>query len=254
MLVLAFTAASSARAQELNWLQELYNPLSDIATAPLLFTHDSKIGPDEKGTRSTIRLQPKSTLRFQNSGAVTILGDFPYIWQKDATTPGVSENGFGDATVQMWYSPRSDGPVSWGLGPVFSLPTGTNGMSSERWAAGLTILGVYSTPQWTIGANLDHFADVGGSGTGNIDETRAQAFVAYHPDDKWNVSFSATPDYYWEADEFVAPLTLRAGRLTRFGNQFVNIGIGLGYWARPTAIGPRGIQLSFVLQPVFDRN
>lgn len=252
-VALAVFSGFSAGAQDENSLQQLFNPLSDLSTAPLLFTHDSKIGPDELGTRSTVRLQPKSSFKLHGAGSITVLGDFPYIRQKDASAPGISENGFGDSTIQTWFAPPPNGAFSWGFGPVFSLPTGTNGMSSDRWAAGLTVLGVHSSPKWTFGANLDHFADLGGSGTGDLDETRLQAFTAYHPDDKWNLSIAATSDYYWEAGDFVAPVTLRVGRLTRIGDRQFNFGAGLGYWARPTAIGPRGVQLSFVIQPVFDR-
>ena len=112
---------------------------------------------------------------------------------------------------------------------------------------------MYSTSDWTLGANIDHFADVGGNGTGKIDETRAQAYLAYHPDNKWNFLLSANPDYYWDAGEFIAPITLRVGRLTRLNDRLVNIGFGLGYWAKPTVIGPRGVQFSFVIEPVLNR-
>lgn len=256
VLLLMFATSfwfSAAHAQNQNEVQDLFNPLSDLLTAPLVITHDTGIGTDGQGKRSTVRFQPKSTFKLSNEGTITVVGDFPFITQTNVTASGASESGLGDATIRMWYAGLPQGQFSLGFGPVFSLPVGTNGMSSDRWAAGVTVLGVHSSPRWTVGANFDHLWDVGGSGSGSIEETSFKPFVAYHPSNKWNVTAAVAFDYFWDPGETVAPVTLKIGRLTRIGGQMFNIGAGVGYWVEPTQMGPRGVQLSFVVQPVFNR-
>lgn len=253
-LVLPLTAVFSpltAAAQEQPGLWELFNPLSDLATAPLLITHDTGIGQNEDGKRSTIRLQPKSTFPLSRTGSLTLVGDFPYVDQTGVTGAGERQKGFGDVTLKLWYSDTSADQFSWGLGPVVAVPTGDQGITSDRWAAGLTLLGVYSSQRWTYGATLEHFWDLGGSGTRNVQKTSFAPYVAYHPGNSWNLSFGLLADYEWDPGELIAPVTFRVGRVMKIGTQRVNLGAGLGYWAKPSSIGPRGAQVSFLIQPLF---
>ena len=55
----AILLASPAGADELFELaKKVANPLADLATAPVLYNWDQRLGADEEGTSNYVRLQP----------------------------------------------------------------------------------------------------------------------------------------------------------------------------------------------------
>ena len=55
---------------------------------------------------------------------------------------GGDKSGFGDTLQSLFFSPKAptSGGWIWGAGPVVLLPTGTEGFSARKWAAGPTAL------------------------------------------------------------------------------------------------------------------
>lgn len=67
--------------------------------------------------------------------------------------PGAGKTtGVADLLHASFFTPKSSGNVTWGLGPIVSLPTATDpALGSEKWSIGPALRFVYRTEVWNLG-------------------------------------------------------------------------------------------------------
>jgi hypothetical protein len=67
--------------------------------------------------------------------------------------PGaVKTAGIADLLHASFFTPKTDGNVVWGVGPIISLPTATDpALGSEKWTAGPAVRFAYRTQTWNLG-------------------------------------------------------------------------------------------------------
>jgi hypothetical protein len=67
--------------------------------------------------------------------------------------PGaVKTTGIADLLHASFFTPKTDGNVVWGVGPIISLPTATDpALGSEKWTAGPAVRFAYRTQTWNVG-------------------------------------------------------------------------------------------------------
>ena len=145
----AALAASPASADgEENLAKTSQNPVGDMISLPFELNVISGVGPSES-TAYVLNIKPVYPLRI---GKLNLINRFivPMIYAEgqdvslpasDDFLPGFgsplrlrngSASGLGDTTYQAFLSPAEPGPVIWGVGPAFVLPTATNSRFASR--------------------------------------------------------------------------------------------------------------------------
>lgn len=231
--------------------QELANPIAAIISVPFQLNHDDNLGVSDSGSRTTLNFQPIVPFALDAGANIITRTIVPYIWQEDVI-PGTSQNGFGDILLNAWYSPVTPGDLTWGVGPVLRVPTGSD-VSTDTWAAGITAIGLMQTGSWTYGALANHLWDIESDPDTPTNATFLQPFVAYTTENAWTVSLQSESTYDWEAEQWSVPVNLALSKLVFLGEVPVNFQGGLGYWLESPDAGPEGLRFRLQAQIVIPR-
>jgi len=230
---MAFAAAlaplGSSADQDDDLAQQLANPIAAIISVPFQLNFDEKIGPAEQGTRTTLNFQPIIPFGLNNGANIVTRTIIPYVWQDDVV-PGTSQNGAADILFNAWYSETTASKLTWGIGPIVRIPTGTD-VSSDTWAAGLTGIVLKVDGPWTYGGLANHQEDVESNPTTPTSVTFIQPFVSYSAPGAWTYTFTSESIYDWKSKEWSVPLNFSVSKLIPIGDTPINWQAGVGYWA-----------------------
>lgn len=152
----------------------------------------------------------------------------PIISQKDVTGKGNSETGLGDIAQSIFFSPKEvkNGTV-WGLGPVILLPTATDDfLGANKWGLGPNALILKLKGQWTYGALVNHIWSIGGSGRNDINATFVQPFATYATKTGASYTLASENTQSWDNDIFGGFVGAYYAKVTKFGNQMVQLAVG----------------------------
>lgn len=168
------------------------------------------------------RLQFRAAIPFEVAGTSNIARlTLPYVTSSPSGADGLSDSTLFNLTTftEPWGR--------WGVGAVALLPTGSSGVSAEKWAlgpaagfsvqAGDVLWGVFNQNLLTVTGD-DDMPDV------NL--STLQPIFNIGLGDGWSTGLSEMVfTYDWDANEFTSlPLGLKLSKLTRFGKlpvQFV---------------------------------
>lgn len=238
----------AAQAQDAADLaQDLANPIAAIISVPFQLNIDDNIGPSDSGSRKTLNFQPVVPFALDSGANIITRTIVPYVWQDDVI-PGTSQSGFGDILLNAWYSPSTEGDLTWGVGPIVRVATGSD-VSSDTWAAGITGIALKQTGPWTYGAMANHLWDFQSNPTTPTNATFFQPFVAYSTETAWTYSLQSETTYDWEAEQWSVPVNFAVSKLAMIGKMPVNFQGGVGYWLESPNNGPEGLR--FRLQAQF---
>ncbi len=209
------------------------NPIADLATAPLLYNWDGKLGADEQGTSNYVRFQPVVPLHIDRDWNVITRLFMPIVEQQDVSPGYGTQAGLVGTNLSSFLSPT--GPAAHdltiGLGPVVGLPASSSALGSQKWGLGPTAAIVWQPGHWTLGFLTRHIWSVGGSTSdADINETYLQPFVSYTTQDAWTFGLNTKSTYYWTDSEASVPINLTATKLFRLGGAALSIGPGVRYW------------------------
>ncbi|MGR3659566.1 MAG: transporter [Paracoccaceae bacterium] len=231
--------------------QKLVNPLAAIISIPFQLNVDNNLGAAGTGKRTTLNFQPIIPFSLENGAAIITRTIIPYIWQEDVI-PGTSQSGLGDILFNAWYSPASTGPLTWGVGPVVRIPTGSD-VSTHTWAVGVTALGLMRSGHWTFGAMANHLVDIESNPRTPTNATFMQPFVAYSTKNSWTYSLQSETLYDWERKNWSVPVNFTVSKLAILGKVPVNFQGGVGYWVQSPAGGPEGWRFRLQMQIVIPK-
>jgi hypothetical protein len=232
----AETPPKAAADQATDLAKQQQNPISSLISVPLQANWDFGLG-DRDATGTLFNFQPVMPFPVSRSTNLILRVILPLTSQ-----PGSGEarvNGTGDIVTTAFFSPAKSGRVTWGVGPVFLLPTATNNaLGSERFGIGPSAVVLTQPGPWTIGLLFNHiWSTSGASDREDVNSTFLQPFVNYNLGGGLAVGavFEATAN--WKADEpWTAPLVFTVSKVARLGNRPVNFVAGAG----PTVASPEG--------------
>ena len=132
-LLTATAAHAEMSAEELAKLAQ--NPVGNLISLPFQNNTNLNYGP-EKGTQNVLNIQPVIPVEVNSEWNVITRTIVPIISQP-AMFPGDGRtNGIGDVVFTAFLSPAVPKGLIWGVGPVFQLPTDTNGLGNKNWGLG----------------------------------------------------------------------------------------------------------------------
>ena len=160
------------------------------------------------------------------------------------------ESGLGDITFDLAYAPKMDGGFLLAYGLITTLPTATNDLGTDRWTLGPELLIGKASSSSVYGLFPNHQWDIGGSGNTDISLTSIQAFYTYLPGGGWNVGSGPTITYDWEAEQWMVPLQINAGKTVAINGRPWKFSVELNYYVEKSdAFGPEWM-LSINIAPV----
>ena len=239
----SMVAAGPLQAQEdegAKLAKQLANPVASLISVPLQYNYDENYGPDDKGSKSVLNIQPVWPFALGEDWNLITRTIVPLVAQKDIP-PGTDESGLGDILQSFFFSPRK--PVNgWilGAGPVILYPTASDDvLGGEKWAVGPTAVALRQTGPWTVGMLVNHIVSIAGNDDrGDINATFLQPFVSYLMKTKTTISASTESTYDWENEKWSVPLNLSVSQLLLLGKLPVSIGATVRYWADSPEYGP----------------
>jgi hypothetical protein len=129
LTLFSLAAASLARAQNADEMaKQVANPIASLTSVPVQFNDEYDAGSNGDGHRLRINVQPVVPISIGASWNLISRTIVPIIRQEDMRPGAGEQSGLGDATQSLFFSPKAltAGGWSWGVGPVFLLPTASD--------------------------------------------------------------------------------------------------------------------------------
>ncbi|MEZ5501931.1 MAG: transporter [Halioglobus sp.] len=232
-----------AADSEADIAKQLNNPIADLISVPFQGNYDKDIGPTRQGERYLLNIQPVIPFHISEDWNLISRTILPVTRLEDVP-PGNNEQGIGDITQSLFFSPRAlqDG-WTWGAGPALLLRTTTDELlGSEKWAAGPTAVALKQEHGWTYGALVNHLWSYAGNGQAtDVDATYLQPFFGYTTAMHTSYFINTESTYDWVGNDWSVPLNISVSQVFKIGKQPMSIQLGARYWAdTPQGAGPEG--------------
>ncbi len=242
--MLAAFPAIAQEPSEAELAKQLANPIAALISVPIQMNYDSDLGLDDEGTLFRANVQPVIPISINDDWNLISRTILPIVSQRDFPFDGYSEFGLSDTVQSLFFSPKAptSGGWIWGAGPVLLLPTATDEfLGAEKWGIGPTAVVLKQQGPWTYGALANHIESFAGeSDRADISATFLQPFITYVTPKQVTFAFNTESTYDWESEDWAIPLNFNVSKLTRVGNQLVQFGGGIRYWASSTDAGAEG--------------
>jgi len=234
------------------------NPIAAMASVPLQYNYDQKIGPQEDGHKNYVNVQPVIPFSIGEDWNLISRTIVPVVDQEDIFPGAGSQSGIGDITQSLFFSPKkpSSGGWIWGVGPVIYLPTASDDLlGAEKWGLGPTAVFLKQEHGWTYGTLVNHIWSVGGdSDRADISSTFLQPFLSYTTKNHTTFAVNTESTYNWETEKWSVPIHLIVKQMLKVGEQRLQLEAAARYWAdSPDATGPNGWGARFTVTFLFPK-
>ena len=220
----ADAAASNGDAGEL--ARQVQNPIANLISVPFQENLDYNIGPYERA-RSTLNIQPVVPVSLTPELMLITRTIVPIVYQPDVASSGGGSSGLGDINPAFFLSPVDHGPLIWGVGPTFLLPTGTQrATGSGKWSIGATAVGLLQPGKLTIGVLASNLWSVSGPDDRvPVNQMTIQYFINYNLPQAWYLTSSPILTANWQAephDVWTIPFGGGVGKIFKLGKLPLN--------------------------------
>ncbi len=222
--------------------KKLSNPIAELISLPFQLNYNQGFTTGDSD-QWTLNVQPVIPISISPDWNVISRTIVPVVSQ-DGVIPGAgSQFGLGATTQSLFFSPKAptSAGIVWGVGPVFLIPTATDGIATNQWGAGLTGVALRQKDGWTIGGLANHIWSLNGdSEDGDISATFLQPFVSYTTPKATSFTLNTESTYNWETEEWSVPINAAVAQVVKLGNRPVQFSLGARYYADSAEFGPDG--------------
>jgi hypothetical protein len=254
-LVCLGLAAPVARAEQNEELaKKLNNPIADLVSVPFQGNVDYGIGPDNNGTRFLLNIQPVIPINLGPDWNLISRTILPVThWNKHVVESDGTRFGLGDVTQSFFFSPAKQGDLGiiWGVGPVLTLPTATEGSSlgSQKWGAGPTAVLLKQSGPITAGFLANHvWSFAGKKDRSEVSQTFFQPFLAYTTKTATTFSVNLESSYNWQTSRWTVPANFGVSQVLKLGPQIASFQLGYRSYVSAPSGGPKwGLRFAVTL-------
>ncbi len=221
-------AQEAAESDAAELAKKLSNPIASLISVPFQNNTDIGIGT-HNGTRNTLNIQPVLPIRLSDNLNLIARWVQPIIAQYNVTGADTHESGLGDAVVSAFISPsNSKGGLTWGAGPVFLVPDGTNEfLSTKKFGIGPTVVALYQSKGSTVGALANQIWSIAGDeNRGDVNQLFFQPFYTYNWKSGAGLGANFEITQNWEASTTTVWLNPVLSGVTSLGKQKVQLAVG----------------------------
>ena len=232
------SADGSAEPSE-DLAKQSQNPIADLVSVPFQSNTNFSTGPFNR-PQEILNIQPVVPMHLSADWNVISRTIIPLVSQPDPLLDS-NTNGIGDITQSLFLSPTHPGPLIWGVGPVFTVPSASDPiLGTGKVLLGPTAVLLTTPGDWVIGVLVNNQWSVGGNSLRPAVNTfLAQPFINYNMAHGWYLTTSPIITSNWLAapgQQWTVPIGGGFGRVFKVGDQPVNASIA-GYY---NAINPTG--------------
>ena len=227
--------------------KKLSNPVASLISVPFQSNWDVGIGADH-GSKMVLNIQPVVPITLSQDWNLITRYIVPVVSQYDLSGPSTSEAGLGDAVVTGFFSP-SKSKLTWGVGPVFLIPTATEKvLGTDKFGIGPSVVALKQSGGWTYGGLANHIVSVAGSDDrAKVNATFLNPFASYNWKSGAGLTLNLEYTHDWENDVDVVVFNLPVSAVTRFGKQTVSFAIGPRFHFAPEVRPDYGVRAVLTL-------
>jgi hypothetical protein len=262
VIVSSITMPGSVMAEEASDLAKAaQNPIANMISLPFQNNTNFGIGPDDD-IQNILNIQPVWPVSLNEKWNMITRTIVPLMWQpvtEPAPGGGFSTDttfGLGDTTFTAFFSPKEAGDTTWGVGPVFLIPTATDDvLGADKWGAGISLVALTMPGHWVIGSLFSNVWSFAGSGDQDVNLFTWQYFINYNLAHGWYLTSAPIITANWEADSderWTVPFGGGIGKIFKIGKQPLNGQVSAYYNVEKPTNGPDW-QLRLQLQFLFPK-
>ncbi len=224
-------ADKPASANTENLAKASQNPIASLISLPFQYNFNFGVGPYDR-TQYLLNVQPVVPISLNDDWLLVSRFITPILLQPTGTD--ASTFGLGDLNPSFFFVPKNSSDFTWGVGPVFSLPTATDrSLGTGKWGIGPTVVAVWSPGKWVIGALANQVWSVAGdSSRPDVSQFLVQPFINYNLPDGWYLTSAPVITANWNAspgNQWTVPIGGGFGRVFRIDKQPVNVSL-TAFW------------------------
>ena len=251
LLILIFANAGLAQtdAEAADLAKQSQNPVANMISLPFQFNFNFGMGEYDR-SQMVINIQPVIPLKLNSK--INIINRFiqPVISQPDVTSDSGSTFGLGNMVYTAFLTPAAPGALIWGVGPAFSIPTGTSSkLGGSDFGLGPSVVALTMPGKWVLGLIANQIFSY--REDSNLSSFFMQYFIYYNLPKGWNIGTSPSISANWKAGEgekWTVPFGLSVGKLTRLGKRPIKLQLGVYFnAAKPTYGADWTLQFQAVL-------
>jgi opacity protein-like surface antigen len=198
------------------------NPVANMISLPFQNNANFHAGPFNR-TQDILNIQPVIPMPLNSEWIVISRTIIPLMSQPDPVFDS-NTNGIGDITEELFLSPAHPGPLIWGVGPVYTMPSASDPiLGTGKTLVGPTAVALVTPKHWVIGVLVNNQWSVAGdSNRKSVNTFLAQPFVNYNMAGGWYLVSSPIMTADWMApsgQKWTVPVGGGFGRLFRIDGQ-----------------------------------
>ena len=113
LIIALLVSPSLAQEDAEDLAKKLANPVASLISVPTEANYDKHIGPNEKGSTWTVKIQPVIPFSLSEDWNLISRTILPLIDQDDVPVRGMGESGIGDILQSFFFSPKKPSSRGW---------------------------------------------------------------------------------------------------------------------------------------------
>lgn len=236
----------------------IQNPVASMVAIPFQYNWDMYSGVN----MGTLNVQPVLPFRLGKSVNLISRTIIPLITKPNPATPDSQVGkmkGIGNISEALLFTPAKVNKLIWAIGPTLTFGTVTPGMGSNQFLIAPSLLILYQTNGWSIGALTQNSFNVAGpSNEGDISLFYSQVFITKSFKSRWYISTAPILTANWKAEkgkQWTVPLGLGIGKLSILNKLPINWRIDwYGFVEHPAgAHSQLRFQVNFILPTLYKK-
>jgi hypothetical protein len=205
------------------------NPLAAMYSLP--FQNNTTFGVGEYDrTQNVLNIQPVIPIGLGEKINLINRIIIPVITQPSSAEDN-SSTGVGDISYTAWFSPTKAGKITWGIGPVFQIPTAgeADEFGTREFGIGPSIVALTTLDKWVVGIVTNNVWTFGDAAENKF---LFQYFANYNLPNAVYLVSGPILTANWNAEsgqKWIVPFGAGAGKVFKIGKQPINV-IAHGYY------------------------